>query len=117
MRVIVVSGPPDFAATLGRLPAGASLAHRLTVRAAMIIAFATSFANLRSRFGSWKRALASDGALWVCWPKRASGVATDVTENAIREVGLTNGLVDVKVCAVDTTWSGLRFVYRLKDRR
>jgi hypothetical protein len=54
--------------------------------------------------------------LWISWPKRTSGVATDVTETVVREIGLANGLVDVKVCAVDATWSGLKFVRRVKDR-
>jgi hypothetical protein len=54
--------------------------------------------------------------LWVCWPKGASKVKTDLNENIVREIGVKNGLVDIKVCAVDETWSGLKFVYRLKDR-
>ncbi len=62
------------------------------------------------------RALAMDGVLWVAWPKRASGLPTDLTENVVREIGLAAGLVDNKVCAIDEVWSGLRFVYRLEDR-
>ena len=62
------------------------------------------------------KALAPAGMLWISWPKKSSGVATDLTENLIRDTGLALGLVDVKVCAVDETWSGLRFVYRLSDR-
>ena len=72
--------------------------------------------ELERDFTRWKNALTPDGALWVCWPKRASGVATDVDENVIRKVCLERGLVDVKVCAIDKTWSGLKCVYRLKDR-
>jgi hypothetical protein len=60
--------------------------------------------------------LATAGRLWVCWPKKSSGVPTDLTENEVRELGLAGGLVDVKVCAVDATWSGLAFVRRLADR-
>jgi hypothetical protein len=63
-----------------------------------------------------KQALATNGMLWVSWPKGSSGVETDLNENVVREVGLKNGLVDLKVCAVDETWSGLKFVYRRKDR-
>ena len=63
-----------------------------------------------------KRFLESDGGLWIAWPKRTSGVATDLSENPVREIGLANGLVDNKVAAIDDTWSGLRFVYRLADR-
>jgi hypothetical protein len=64
-----------------------------------------------------KSSLAQNGLLWISWPKRSSGVATDLSENIIREIGLSNGLVDIKVCAVDETWSGLKFVYRVKDRK
>jgi hypothetical protein len=116
MRVVTVAAPKDFAATLGTLPDGASLSTRLTPNAAMVIAFVKSLVRLRAGFARWKRALASNGALWVCWPKRASGVVTDVSESDVRDIGLGCGLVDVKICAVDETWSGLRFVYRLKDR-
>ena len=63
-----------------------------------------------------EEALSQSGMLWVSWPKGSSRVPTDLTENVVREIGLRNGLVDVKVCAVDETWSGLKFVFRLKDR-
>ena len=61
--------------------------------------------------------LQQDGMLWIAWPKKASGVATDLLENSVRRIGLDAGLVDVKVCAVNDTWSGLKFVYRLTDRK
>ena len=73
-------------------------------------------AELARRFPAFKRALEPDGGLWIGWPKRASGVVTDLSENPVREIGLDNGLVDNKVAAIDDTWSGLRFVYRVKDR-
>jgi hypothetical protein len=78
--------------------------------------FATARRTLAARFPALERALTPAGMLWVSWPKGASGATTDLTENTVREIGLANGLVDVKVCAVDTTWSGLKFVRRLKDR-
>jgi hypothetical protein len=73
-------------------------------------------AALGRSFPALKRALAVDGALWVSWPKQASGVATDLTEDGVRALALAHGLVDVKVCAVDAVWSGLKLVRRLKDR-
>ena len=83
----------------------------------------TSFSSSRSHAGNsnvelprLRAILNPDGMLWVSWPKRASRVATDLTENVVRDLGLSNGLVDVKVAAVDATWSGLKLVYRLKDR-
>ena len=74
-------------------------------------------AELESEMPSTQRALGQDGMLWISWPKRASGIATDLNENSIRDFALANGLVDVKVCAVDDTWSGLKLVYRLRDRQ
>ena len=67
-------------------------------------------------FKSFKKNLKKDGMMWISWPKKSSKVPTDLDENIIREFGLANGLVDVKVCAVDDVWSGLKFVYRTKDR-
>jgi hypothetical protein len=72
--------------------------------------------ELERRFPTLERALAPAGILWVSWPKRSSGVATDLTEDVVRTIGLAHGLVDVKVAAVDAVWSGLKFVRRLRDR-
>lgn len=82
----------------------------------VILIFCLDEATLRERFPRAKDKLTKDGGLWVCWPKRSSGVPTDLSENPIREYGLAQGLVDNKVCAVDATWSALRFVYRVADR-
>ena len=89
---------------------------RLSTSMPMIVAFAQSMAMLARSFPRWKRSLARDGALWICWRKRASGNATDVGENEVRNLALELGLVDVKICAIDATWSGLKCVYRLADR-
>jgi hypothetical protein len=78
--------------------------------------FVKRAADLRKAFAATSRQLAPAGMLWVSWPKKASGVATDLTENEVRDIGLAAGLVDVKVCAVDEVWSGLKFVIRVKDR-
>jgi len=82
----------------------------------VIVAFVGSQAELDRGLGSWHVALAPAGGLWIAWPKRSSGVVTDVTEAAVRQAGLATGLVDNKICAIDATWSGLRFVVRLVDR-
>jgi hypothetical protein len=82
----------------------------------VVLMFCPSFADLR---GGWAKAverIVVNGALWVAWPKKSSGVATDLTENLVREHALANGLVDVKVCAVNEIWSGLKLVRRLRDR-
>jgi hypothetical protein len=115
-RLALLNAPPDFATTLGELPEG--VATRTTARGPLdvVVFFTTRQADLERRFEVLRRALDQAGGLWVAWPKKASGVATDLTENVIRDIGLSAGLVDNKVCAIDETWSGLRFVIRVKDR-
>ena len=85
-------------------------------RADVIVCFVTSRSELARRFPALKQALEPDGGLWIAWPKRSSGVDTDMSEDAVREVGLPGGLVDNKVCALDRTWSGLRLVVRVENR-
>jgi len=116
MRVAAIAAPTNFRSLLGELPRGAVLTNRVVPNAPLIIAFVPNFAALKHGFDGWKRSLAKNGALWLCWRKRASGAASDVDDNVIRDYVLTRGLVDVKVCAVDATWSGMKCVYRLKDR-
>jgi CheY-like chemotaxis protein len=111
-RVVLVRPPQDFAATLGALPAGAEVAERLGGAVDVILLFCRALRELQQDFPRARQALAERGGLWACWPKKASGVLTDLDENAVRAVGLGHGLVDVKVCAVDATWSGLRFAHR-----
>ena len=82
----------------------------------MIVAFFDRRGELERRLPALAGALDPAGGLWIAWPKRASGVQTDVTENVVRDLGLAAGLVDNKVCAIDQVWSGLRLVYRLRDR-
>ncbi len=103
---------------LSPLPDDVTLLDSLRGRSLLnvILLFCLSTAQLRRRFKSAQERLVQDGGLWVCWPKKASGVATDVTEGLVRDYGLAQGLVDNKICAVDETWSGLRFVVRLVDR-
>lgn len=78
--------------------------------------FTTRKSDLEKFFKQVKKILKKDGSLWISWPKKSSNVKSDIDENLIREIGLKEGLVDVKVAAIDDTWSGLKFVYRLKDR-
>jgi hypothetical protein len=115
-RVAVVSAPKGFDASLGALPPGAQLRTHARGRLDVIVFFVTRRAELARRFPSFARALQDDGGLWVAWPKKTSGVATDLGFDAVQQVGLDAGLVDNKVAAIDGTWSGLRFVYRVADR-
>jgi len=82
----------------------------------LIILFADSQRMLKAEFPRLARKLVENGMLWIAWPKKASGIATDLSDNSVRSIGLTAGLVDVKVCAINDVWSGLKFVYRLEDR-
>lgn len=115
-KIYLGNSPNGYRKTLGPLPAGATLLKTLRGNCEFIQFFAKERSQLEASFPGLKKNLAADGCLWISWPKGASGVKTDVNENVVREIGLENGLVDVKVCAVDEVWSGLKFVYRLKDR-
>jgi hypothetical protein len=116
MRLIVLKAPWDYATGVAPLPAGASISSRLSAEAGFIHLFARSQAEFVKLLPGAYRALGRDGMLWVSWPKQASGVTRDLTENVIRDRSLAIGLVDVKVCAIDEVWSGLKLVRRLKDR-
>ena len=114
-RVAVVSSPNGFCEQLD-LPAGVEVRRQARGRLDVIVFFVTRRAELARRFPVLQRRIEPDGGLWIAWPKRTSGVATDLTEGPVRDIGLDCGLVDNKVAAIDDTWSGLRFVWRLRDR-
>jgi hypothetical protein len=115
-RVALVRAPNGFAQHLAPLPDGARLHTQVRGVQDVVLFFVTRRLELERRFPLLAGKLQSDGGLWIAWPKRTAGVATDLSEGVVRDVGLRNGLVDNKVCAVDDVWSGLRFVYRLRDR-
>ena len=114
--VVVLGAPRGYERTLGELPPGVRVVTRLAGSVPFIQFFTKHRSELVRRTPGLKRGLDPAGALWVSWPKGSSGVATDVTEDVVREVALAMGLVDVKVCAVDDVWSGLKLVRRLRDR-
>ncbi len=118
-RVGLIGAPRDFAETLGKLPSGTTVHRKVSARLMpqVVVWFVSRSAELERRLSVLRRQMAPATSLWVAWPKKASGVMTDVTENRIREVALPTGLVDNKVCAIDETWSGLRLVIRLEHRR
>jgi hypothetical protein len=115
-RVVLVAAPDHVEELLGDLPPGVTLLRRPRPPYDVVLLFVTERRILARKLPELAAKMDRAGGLWVCWPKRASGVATDVTEDTVRDVALPLGLVDNKVCAVDETWSGLRIVYRLKDR-
>ncbi|MPZ97880.1 MAG: DUF3052 family protein [Dehalococcoidia bacterium] len=114
-RLAILGAPEDFEATL-ELSEGVEIRHTARGSADVILCFVTSRARLARRIESLGRSVCPDGAVWVAWPKRASGVRTDMTEDAVRDAALPLGLVDNKVCAIDATWSGLRLMWR-RERR
>lgn len=114
---VALSGAPDgVEQLLGDLPPGVALLRRLAREVDVVLLYAERRADLARRLPRARAAMRPDGGLWVAWPKRASEVPTDLTEDVVREMGLAAGLVDNKVCAIDDTWSGLRLVVRLADR-
>lgn len=116
-RVLFVNEPPDFEELLGALPRGAIVVSSRSREAVdVIVFFVKTEKDLFSQFQKLARRLAQAGGFWIAWPKKASGVATDLVFETVQRTGLEAGLVDNKVCAIDETWSGLRFVIRVKDR-
>jgi hypothetical protein len=114
-RLAVIAAPDGFADSLS-LPTGVELRRDARGCLDVVLFFVTRQAELARRFPRLANALEPDGGLWIAWPKKTSGVATDLTFAPVQEIGLGYGLVDNKVAAIDETWSGLRFVYRVADR-
>jgi len=110
------AAPDDFPETLGGLPDGVVVKRIARGPLDVAVLFVHRRAELDSRIAALGRAVFPDGGLWIAWPKRASGVPTDMTEDVVRELGLPLGMVDNKVCAIDETWSGLRLVWRRENR-
>jgi hypothetical protein len=116
LTFVVLNPPPDYWALIAPLPPDLIVSPEEASPLGCIHLFVTDQAQLAAQVAPLKARLAPDGMLWVSWPKRASGVQTNLTEDGIRALALANGLVDVKVCAVDATWSGLKLVIPLRER-
>ena len=110
--VALVGAPGGFERTLGGLPTGARLRRTAGRDTDVLLLFAKNVADLERGFPAASKAVAKGGRLWICWPKKASGLATDLAESDVRACGLARGWVDYKICAVDATWSGLCFARR-----
>ena len=120
-QVALIAAPPGFEATLGTLPTGVTLLKLGTKAKApplldVIVVFVTQRADMVVQIATCRPRMQQTGGLWIAWPKKSSGVTTDITEQTIRDVALPTGLVDNKVCAIDETWSGLRLVIRKENR-
>jgi hypothetical protein len=117
-RLGFVNAPKDFNKELGSLPAGAKIfVGDLPAPLDIVILFTDSSRRLKLEFPILAEKLSANGMLWIAWPKKSSGVSTDLSFDVVQNTGLQAGLVDVKICAVNEIWSGLKFVYRLKDRK
>lgn len=117
-RLALQNAPTGFDKTLGKLPEGVVVAPPGRAKAAfdVMVAFFDSEKAFESQLPKLEQALDPSGGLWIAWPKKASGVTTDMTEDVVRRHALPRGLVDNKVCAIDATWSGLRLVVRVENR-
>ena len=115
-RIAIVNAPKDFESELGELPDNVQFIKRPAKSLDMILFFVLTERALGRDFAKLAARLVANGMLWIAWPKKSSGVATDLSEQRVQRIGLDAGLVDVKVCAINEIWSGLKFVYRLKDR-
>ena len=116
--IVVVIDPPDnYRKLLGQIPSGVNFATRPVGNTKFIHLFVKERRALQTQLQSLRQKIAQDAAVWVSWPKKSSGVPTDVTEDVIRAVALPLGFVDIKVCAVDDTWSGLKLMIRRENRK
>jgi len=116
-KIIILNPPEGYNKTLGKLPKGVFVTDMLKGPLDFIQFFTRKREELESKFPILKQELSPKRMLWISWPKSSSKVETDLNENIVREIGLKNGLVDVKICAVNEIWPGLKFIYKLKDRK
>lgn len=114
--IAVLNAPANYVELLAPLPEGVTIQTELSPNLPFIHFFCSERVQLAANLSAMRQALAQNGMIWISWPKKAAKVPTDLDENVIRQLGLANGLVDVKVAAVDSIWSGLKFVIRVKDR-
>ena len=115
-RIALVNAPAGFEKTLGVLPQNTEILKGLSNPLDLVMLFVDQEKQLTQQFSSIASKLAPNGMIWVAWPKKSSGVPTELTFDRVQRIGLDSGLVDVKICAIDEVWSGLKFVIRVKDR-
>jgi len=116
-RIALINEPANFQKQLGKLPDDTVIVGKLSAPLDLVMLFVDREKALAKQFPALAKKLSSNGMIWVAWPKKSSGVPTDLAFDSVQRIGLDCGLVDVKICAVDEVWSGLKFVIRLKDRK
>jgi hypothetical protein len=115
-RIFADGAPADYRKIVGEWPEGARMVARAAAPLDVVHVFAAEAKGLVAKLTRYRDAIAPDGMIWVSWPKKASGVATDLSDVVVRDLALPLGLVDIKVCAIDETWSGLKFVIQKRQR-
>ena len=115
-RIALINAPANFLSELGNLPDDCTVVSRLGKPLQFVLIFVKARRELEKQFEALAAKITPEGMIWVAWPKKSAGVITDLTFDLVQKTGLGCGLVDVKICAIDDTWSGLKFVYRLRDR-
>jgi hypothetical protein len=117
LTVVTINAPTDYRGLLGAIPEGVTFSDRLKPNSSFVHVFMKKRSELERRLSILREKVADTGTVWVSWPKKSSGVPTDVTEDVVRRVALPLGFVDIKVCAIDETWSGLKLVIRKENRK
>jgi hypothetical protein len=117
LTVVTINAPTNYRRLLGTIPEGVTFSDRLKPDSSFVHVFIQKRSELEKRLSALREKIADTGTVWISWPKRSSGVPTDVTEDVVRAVALPLGFVDVKVCAIDETWSGLKLMVRRTNRK
>ena len=117
LTVVTITPPNNYRRLLDSVPEGVTFSDRLKPDSSFVHVFVSKCSELAKRLPVLRERVSDTGTVWISWPKKSAGVPTDVTEDVIRAVGLSLGFVDVKVCAIDETWSGLKLVVRRENRK
>jgi hypothetical protein len=117
LTVVTINAPANYRRLLGKVPDRVTFSERLKSGSSFVHLFTSRRSEMQKEMSILRDKISDNGTIWVSWPKKSSGVSTDVTEDVIREIALPLGFVDIKVCAVDDTWSGLKLMIRRENRR
>jgi hypothetical protein len=117
LTVVTINAPTNYRRLLGTIPEAVAFCDRLKLDASFVHVFVRRRRELEKKLSTLREKIADTGTVWVSWPKKSSGVSTNVTEDVVRDVALPLGFVDVKVCAIDETWSGLKLMVRRENRK
>jgi hypothetical protein len=117
LTVVTINAPANYRRLLGQIPDSVTFSERLKSGSSFVHLFTSRWSEMQKKMSILRDKISDNGAIWVSWPKKSSGISTDVTEDVIREIALPLGFVDIKVCAVDDIWSGLKLMIRRENRK